>query len=229
LITPARTGPVLSSVFSEISSLGAQLLPSPALISDLTGIPATITSVIFNPSAQSSLSSQLVNNNPPAWFSALYPAAQSYILGIPAKESSVVSQIVAIEQSAGFTRLVLPESPTTAKQEISATRLLAPAAYAVSAMPETSKSHELNNNIPTASDSLSTSLLKFPFVTHSFDTNVGKSLTESTTLSIAVLPTSTTQVITSGSSKAGASREICAVSVRFLGAMGFLGLALALG
>jgi hypothetical protein len=104
----------ISSIFSQISSLGAELLPSVTLVPELAAaVPASVTSALFNPALQSSLTREFLNpTGSPAWFSSLSPDAQAYLLGVPAKEASIIPAIVSFEMAAGFSTLILPSAPT---------------------------------------------------------------------------------------------------------------------
>lgn len=212
-------------MFSRISSLGTQLLPSPSLIPDLTQIPASATSVLFNQIAQSSLSSQLANHNPPAWFTALSPVAQSYILGIPAKKSSIIPQVVAIEQSAGLTKIVLPPPSAPSVSEAITTEL----AIGASITSETSEKHAPVNKVASSSsEHFPTSVLSLSSTTQSSNSGVVTSLADSPSISVAAIPTSTAQLVTQASSKAVASHATGAVVLSSFGAAIFLRLALVL-
>lgn len=114
VLTSASSPAAVSSVFSQISSLQDELLPPSSLIPQLAGIPASVESALFNVASQSSLASEISGANPPDWYTSLSPDAKSYIAGISAKESSVVSQIVALEIAAGFSSITLPSAPAIA-------------------------------------------------------------------------------------------------------------------
>jgi len=213
----ASSAGAISSVFSRISSLGNEILPPTSLVPQLTGIPASVTSALFNTALQPSLSSEIVAS-PPAWFTSLGPDAKAYILGIPAKESTIISQIISIEVAAGFTSLILPLAPASGA-----------AATTDSASSNLSSSTSASGT-QNFLDALSTT------------TNAPKSASATTTLSVSLSEISTfpvangttsvaanyTQAAFSSFGSSSATRVMGSIAACVIGAVGFLGVVMAL-
>lgn len=150
----------------------------------LTGVPASVTSALTNPSAVSALQSQIIQSGFPSWYTALPTDAQSYILGVAGKAATIVPEIVSLEVAAGLTTISGVGTGT---------------AVSTSSAKTTSYS---NSTITTTSKAATTS-----------------AVVVTTKASSSAVPTS--------SSKAGAA-PTGVVAAGILGAVGFLGLAVAL-
>ncbi|KAH8783937.1 hypothetical protein BGZ57DRAFT_852333 [Hyaloscypha finlandica] len=97
--------PSLASVLSQISSLQAELQPPPSILSELSGIPATVTAALDNPSLVSMLQSQVNASGFPGWYSSLAPDAQNWVIGIAGVAATVIPEIFSLEVAAGLTTL----------------------------------------------------------------------------------------------------------------------------
>jgi len=95
--------PSLSSILAQISSLEAKILPPSSIAAELTGVPASVTAALGNPSAISALESEILASGFPSWYTALPSEAQSYVLAAPGVYQSIYPQIVSLEIAAGLT------------------------------------------------------------------------------------------------------------------------------
>ncbi|PMD55873.1 uncharacterized protein K444DRAFT_616951 [Hyaloscypha bicolor E] len=100
-----RQSPSLASVLSQISSLQAELQPPPSILSELSGVPATVTAALNNPSLVSVLQSQINASGFPGWYSSLAPDAQSWVISVAGVAATVIPEIVSLEVAASLTTL----------------------------------------------------------------------------------------------------------------------------
>ncbi len=222
--TNFRDSPSLVSVLAQISSLQAQLLPPSSIAAEyvhilltssfpefyfplgvndiqnenfdcpqtiltllslrLTGVPASITSALTNPSAIAALESQILQSSLPSWYNALPSDAQSYVLGVAGKAATIVPEIVSLEVAAGLTTISGVGTGTAVSTSSAKTT-----SYSNSTIATTSKA-------PTAS-------------------------------AVVVTTKSSSSAAPTSSSKAGAA-PTGVVAAGILGAVGFLGFAVAL-
>lgn len=192
--------PSLSSVLAEISSLYDQILPPSSIAAELTGIPASVTELLSDPSAASVYESQVIASGFPSWFTALPSDAQSYILAAPGKYATIYPEIVSLQVAAGITSL-----GSAAGTGVSTTNPSGPIVTASGSA--TGKS---NSNTTVTTGSLS---------------STG---TAATTKAASSSGSATAKTSASSSSSSAGAAPTNALAAGVMGAVGFLGLALAL-
>ncbi len=162
----------------------------------LTGVPASVTQALGNPSAISVLESQIIVSGFPSWYTALPSEAQSYVLAAPALYASIYPQISSLEVAAGLTTVsglggtgVIPGGP-------------------IQTSASTGGSNSTSNSSGTTGSSTTTKA--------------------TTTTGSTASGASTTTSGSSSSSSAGVAPTNAPLVAGVMGAVGFLGLALAL-
>ncbi|KAG9238619.1 hypothetical protein BJ875DRAFT_23253 [Amylocarpus encephaloides] len=199
-----RQDPV--AIASSIASIAAEITDAPTSIeAELQKVPSSVQTALQNPTALAEIQSQIVNGQLPDWFSRLPPAAQSYLINLFPK----IQTLIALGSQIGVSN-----GPYTTGSYVAATGT---GSFVEPTDVSASNATVSNGTVSTGKPTVATS-----------DTGLsGGPVTKSSAAAPAPSTAGAGAGGVSSTSKAGA-RPTGVIAAGVFGAVGFLGLALAL-